>query len=147
MCVAVHKRCECGAVIVQFHLRDNVLPQEVVSRLFCPACPGDAPFDRATMVNDNGWIIEFDMQLARNIMVARNLLDPDSATPEYIFDQGYACWLETYPGEKDEIKEEKAEIIKLLKIDQRAYLEKIQSWNINRLNKLKSEGWRKARIA
>jgi len=144
MCVAVFKKCECGSNTVQFHLRDNLLQPEVITRLFCPSCPGDSAFEQETMLGDNGWVIEYNMVLARNAVVGKQLVDPEIVTPAYIFDQGFCTWLETYPGEKGEIKEEKDKILEMQKADQQQYLKEIMAWNINRLESLKAEGWRKA---
>ena len=112
MCVAVFKKCECGSQTVQFHLRDNLLTPDVISRLFCPSCPGDIAFDKLVMLADNGWVIEYDMVLATMLVVRQQLIDPGQVAPEYIFDQGYCTWLETYPGEKTDIKGEKEKILK-----------------------------------
>ena len=144
MCVDVRKTCECGAKTVQFHLRDNLLQAEVVRRVFCPSCPGDVPFDDRSMLNDNGWVVEYDMILVAMLLIAKLQVEPDALCPEFVFDRGYACWLEMYPGEREEIREEKAAIMGLLREDQRQYLQAIQSWNIERVARLKSAGWRKA---
>ena len=32
MCIDVRKTCECGTHTVQFHLRDNIMPPQVISR-------------------------------------------------------------------------------------------------------------------
>lgn len=143
MCMDVRKECECGSKNVQFHLRDNVMIPEVIAKLFCPRCPGDAKFSEKTMLNDNGWIIEYDMDLAKMLAVQQLTIDPNLVDPTFIFDQGYACWQELYPGEKTDIKDEKEKIIQLLQVDQKKYLETIQSWNIERIKKLKAIGWRK----
>ncbi|MEW6429333.1 MAG: hypothetical protein AB1568_15000 [Thermodesulfobacteriota bacterium] len=147
MCREVRKQCQCGRQQVQFHLRDNVMIPEVISRLFCPECPGDTGFVESTMITDNGWIIEYDMELARALGVRKLQLDADEITPAVIFDGGYACWLETYPGEREEIREEKCRIMELLKVDQKKYLEAIHSWNIDRVARLKADGWRRARLS
>ena len=147
MCIDVRKTCECGTNTVQFHLRDNVLLPEVISRLFCPSCPGDTGYNEATMLHDNGWTIEYDMVLAKMLIAQKLVMDPEQVGPEFIFDGGYASWLEMYPGEREEIKEERDKIIALLKEDQKKYLQTIQQWNIGRIQRLKSEGWRKAQLA
>lgn len=147
MCIDVRKTCECGASTVQFHLRDNVLLPEVITRLFCPSCSGDTGYNEATMLSDNGWTIEYDMILAKMMASQKLVMDPDQVVPEFIFDEGYATWLEMYPGEKEEIKEERDRIIELLKEDQKKYLQTIQRWNIDRIERLKGEGWRKAQRA
>ena len=74
-------------------------------------------------------------------------VDPEAVHPEFLFDQGYACWLEMYPGEREEIREEKEKIMALLREDQRHYLQTIQGWNIQRIARLKGAGWRKAQQA
>ena len=147
MCIDVRKTCECGASNVQFHLRDNVLLPEVVTRVYCPSCPGDTGYNEATMLSDNGWTIEYDMILAKMMASQKLAIDPDQVVPEFIFDEGYATWLEMYPGEGEEIKDERDRIIALLKEDQKKYLETIQQWNIARIERLKSAGWRKAQRA
>lgn len=147
MCMAVFKKCECGSSSVQFHMRDNVLTPEVVTRLFCPKCPGGVGFDAACMVNDNGWIIEYDMVLATMQILQKRVLDQEMLRPDYLFDHGYACWLETYPGEREEIREARERIIALKDTDQQHYLQEMMNWNIKRLEQLKAQGWRKAQAA
>ena len=144
MCIDVRKICECGARTVQFHLRDNLLQSEVIQRVFCPNCPGDAGFDGRSMLNDNGWVVEYDMILATMLLTAKLQVEPEAVHPEFLFDQGYACWLEMYPGEREEMREEKEKIMALLREDQRQYLQAILSWNIDRVARLKAAGWRKA---
>lgn len=147
MCIDVRKTCECGAKTVQFHLRDNLLQADVIQRVFCPNCPGDAGFDECSMLNDNGWVVEYDMILATMLLTAKLQVEPEVVRPEFLFDQGYACWLEMYPGEREEIREEKEKIMTLLRQGQRQYLQAIQSWNIDRVARLKAAGWRKAQQA
>ncbi len=147
MCIDVRKTCECGAKTVQFHLRDNLLQADVIQRVFCPNCPGDAGFDECSMLNDNGWVVEYDMILATMLLTAKLQVEPEVVRPEFLFDQGYACWLEMYPGEREEIREEKEKIMTLLRQGQRQYLQAIQSWNIGRVARLKAAGWRKAQQA
>lgn len=147
MCIDVRKTCECGAKTVQFHLRDNLLQADVIQRVFCPDCPGDAGFDECSMLNDNGWVVEYDMILATMLLTAKLQVEPEVVRPEFLFDQGYACWLEMYPGEREEIREEKEKIMTLLRQGQRQYLQAIQSWNIDRVARLKAAGWRKAQQA
>ncbi|MCX5865437.1 MAG: hypothetical protein NTW42_10270 [Deltaproteobacteria bacterium] len=147
MCIDVRKTCECGARTVQFHLRDNLLQSEVIQRVFCPNCPGDVGFDGCSMLNDNGWVIEYDMILATMLLTAKLQVDPETVCPEFLFDQGYACWLEMYPGEREDIREEKEGIMALQREDQRHYLQTIQRWNIDRIARLKAAGWRKAQQA
>ncbi|MBU0730048.1 MAG: hypothetical protein KKE17_08505 [Proteobacteria bacterium] len=143
MCIDVRKQCQCGRAKVQFFLKDNVMLPEVLSRLFCPKCPGDEPFDEEAMLADNGWVIEYDIPLAKMLAATKMIDDPENINPGYLFDKGLACWQELYPGEQEDIKEERAGMVALSKEDQKKYLETIQRWNIHRVQKLKQAGWRK----
>lgn len=147
MCVEVRKQCECGKKEVQFHMRDNIMTSEVVDRLYCPTCSHKADVDNDTMLKDNGWLIEYDMDLARMYAISKLSLDPATVNPEFIFDGGYAAWREMYPGETDDIAGERQKIIATMKDNPKRYLEEINSWSINRINRLKAEGWRKAQQA
>ena len=147
MCIDVRKTCECGTHTVQFHLRDNIMAPQVISRLFCPSCPGSIAFDQETMLCDNDWIIEYDMELARTMLAKKLQIDPEDVAPEFIFDKAYACWQEMYPGEQKDIKEDREKIIELLQQDRNVYLHAMQNWNIERIERLKSAGWRKVQQA
>ncbi len=147
MCIDVRKTCECGASTVQFHLRDNILIPRVIDRLFCPSCPGDSAFDERSMLSDNGWVIEYDMDLARFILEKKLQVAPEDIHPGFIFDRKYACWQEMYPGEKEDIKGDREKIIELLQQDRNVYLQAMQNWNIERIERLKSAGWRKLQQA
>ncbi len=144
MCIDVRKTCECGAASVQFHLRDNVMSPEVIRRVFCPSCPGNTTLSPEEMLPDNGWVIEYDMTLARLLAKEKLALPANAVTPALLFDEGYACWLEMYPGEREAIQEERESLLRLRKQDQATYLRAISSWNIERVNRLKASGWRKA---
>ena len=147
MCMDIRKTCECGSQTVQFHLRDNVLPPQVIFRLFCPACPGSSAFDAESMLGDNEWVIEYDMDLARTMLGKKLQVDPVDVVPEFIFDRGYACWQEMYPGEQLDIREDREKIIELLQQDRNVYLHAMQNWNIERIERLKAAGWRKVQQA
>ncbi len=75
---------------MQFHLRDNIMSSEVGDRVFCPTCPGNEAFDRETMVEDNGWVIEYDMDLARMLAMTKLGGKPVDVDPGFVFDEGYA---------------------------------------------------------
>jgi hypothetical protein len=109
--------------------------------------PGDSSFDSATMLCDNDWIIEYDMDLARGLLAKKLQIDEEEVIPEFIFDNGYACWQEMYPGEKEDIREDRENIIELLQQDRNLYLQAMQNWNIERIKQLKSAGWRKVQQA
>ncbi len=147
MCLEIRKTCRCGSRNAQFHMRDNILSQEVIAELYCPECSGSVTMDPETMINDNGWIIEYDMDLARFLVVSKLMMAPEEVCPEYIFDSGYATWQEMYPGEQQDVLEERQEIMALLKKDPGRYLQEISRWNIARIERLKTDGWRKAQAA
>jgi len=143
MCIDVRKTCECGAHTVQFHLKDNIMVPQVIVRLFCPSCPGNSAFDNETMLCDNDWTIEYDMDVARTMLEKKLQIDPEDVVPGFVFDKGYACWQEMYPGEQEDIKEDREKIIELLQQDRNVYLHAMQNWNIERIERLKAAGWRK----
>ncbi len=147
MCIEVRKTCRCGKHTAQFHMRDNIMSEEVIEELYCPECSEPETIDPETMLHDNGWVIKYDMELARFLAVSKLMVDPESVRPGYLFDSGYACWLEMYPGEKEDILEERKEIMALQKEDPTRYLREISSWNIARIERLKADGWRKAQAA
>ena len=147
MCLEIRKTCQCGEENAQFHMRDNIMSKEVLVSLYCPKCSADVNFDSETMVEDNKWVIEYDMELAQFLAAAKLSIPPDTVNPDYLFDTGYAAWREMYPGEQDDILEERKDIMGLLKKDPQQYLEKINSWNVARVERLKADGWRKAQAA
>ncbi len=144
MCMEVKLRCECGAREAEFNLRDNIMPPEVIVSLYCPACSPHVSFDPETMLNDNGWVIEYDMEMARFMAVSKLGLPPEVVTPAFLFDEGYATWKELYPGELEDIKEEKEAIVAILKEDPHRYFRELREWAQARIERLKAEGWRRA---
>ena len=144
MCQEVKKTCSCGQRDATFHLRDNVMDQKVIDRLFCPSCSADQDVDQETMVRDNGWVIEYDMDLARMFAITKLAMDPTHVNPELIFDEGYVTWREMYPGETEDITDERNKIIAMKDSDPKEYLTAINSWAVERIQRLKDDGWRKA---
>ena len=66
-------------------MRDNVLSQEAISALYCPECSNQAKLNPETMLKDNDWIIEYDMDLARFMTVSKLMLDPETVQPRLSF--------------------------------------------------------------
>ena len=147
MCVEVKQQCECGKREATFHLRDNIMVKEVIERIFCPACSDSVAFDEQTMLRDNQWIIEYDMDLARMLAISKMGADSSELNPEYLFDEGLATWREMYPGETLDIADERWQIIQKKDKDPKGYLAEINSWAVNRIQRLKASGWRKAQFA
>lgn len=118
--------------------------QEVIDQLFCPSCSREQEMNSQTMVRDNDWIIEYDMDLARMLAISKLSMNPAHVNPELIFDEGYVTWREMYPGETADITEERNNIIALKESDPKEYLSAINSWAVERIQRLKDDGWRKA---
>lgn len=146
MCQSYKRTCECGSQAAEFTMRDEIMPPDVVKMLYCPSCGSTVEFHDKTMVNDNGWIIEYDMELA-DFYSSRVGAPAGKLDPGYIFDEGYCSWAGYCPGDMEIAAREKAEIVKLMKVDPRAYIEAIKGWGHDRARRLSEEGWRKARAA
>ena len=142
MCVDHSLNCSCGKTHASFHFRDEVLPFKVVTRLYCPYCSREVMHNPETMVADNGWLIEYDMDVAR-FMVQKNA-PASSVTPEYLFDEGFCTWRGVTPTDHiDSVKEREA-LVQLAKTDPKRYFEEMKSWGNTRMERLAREGWRKA---
>lgn len=143
MCMAHERKCECGARSASFHFKDNILPEQVVRELYCPACAAKATADPATTIEDNGWMIRYDMEIA----VAASAGKIADVTPVAIFDEGYCTWNGMYPGDHIDSVRERGQITALAKTSPVEYLTRLKSWAVERTERLKQEGWRKARAA
>jgi hypothetical protein len=135
--------CECGRHMASFSFRDNIMPPDVINRLYCPECAKEIRYDPSAMIVDNRWIIEYDMDVAR--FVSR-ILPVEDITPDFIFDQGYCTWRGLYPTDYIDSLKERQKITEMAKIDPRKYLEELKNWGKKRMDRLKSEGWRKANV-
>jgi len=142
MCVEHKITCTCGNNSASFHTKDSILPVEVVQRLFCPACSMNAAFDPETMLSDNGWTIEYDMDLARFMM--QKIVRAGEISPGFLFDEGYCTWKGVYPNDHIDSVKEREELVKLAKTDRKKYFEEFRNWGIKRMERLAQEGWRKA---
>lgn len=147
MCVEVKQSCECGKREATFHLRDNIMVQEVIERIYCPDCSKSVAFNPETMLRDTDWLIEYDMDLAQMLAISKIGADMAKVNPEYLFDEGLATWREMYPGETLDIADERWQIIQKKDKDPKGYLQEINSWAVNRIQRLKESGWRKAQLA
>ena len=139
-------KCNCGKNFVPFNMRDNILPEEVVENLYCPDESSEIKFNKNTMINDNGWIIEYNMELARFVCSKKLDIDDNKITPDFLFDEGYATWKEIFPGEQEISKKERESIVSLAKSNPKEYFKKFSNWANERMEKFKNMGWRKAQI-
>ncbi len=144
MCVDHRVICKCATNSVSFNFRDNVMPENVIRALYCPRCSSDLAFDPESMVRDNTWVIDYDMEVAEFM---KPKLPAARITPEFIFDKGYATWRGVYPGDEVDSAREREEIVKLAKTDPKRYFTEFKTWAVTRMERLKSEGWRKANEA
>lgn len=148
MCMDYSRRCACGRQEVSLIFRDDLMPPQVISAIYCPECsdrvPEKVPAETADSVTDNGWVIQYDMEVARFSASSRPGLD-EALSPGVLFDEGYATWRGIYPGEEAESARERRELAELAKTDPRGYLQKMRVWAVQRMDRLRQEGWRKAR--
>lgn len=142
MCVAYEMRCQCGRKSASFHFKDNVMSEQVIKSLYCPECSTDMNIDAAKMVVDNGWIIEYDMDIVK---FQGQKLSVSPMTPDFLFDAGYCTWNGFYPGDHIESVKEREKITSLAKSNPALYLKEIKSWAHERIGRLQDEGWRKAK--
>jgi hypothetical protein len=94
------------------------------------------------MLADNGWIIGFDMDVARFML--QNVAPADMVTPEFVFDEGYCTWRGVTPTDHIDSVKERDALAQLAKTDRKRYFEEIKSWSNKRMERLAREGWRKA---
>ena len=64
MCMAIEKECACGKESARLHHLNSILPYEAIKTIYCPSCNNSVEFDASNMVKDNGWLIEYDMEVA-----------------------------------------------------------------------------------
>lgn len=142
MCVDHTMSCKCGSSSASLNFRDEIMPTGVVNNLYCPSCSCDVSHDPGSMLRDNGWIIEYDMDVVRFIS---SKLPSMELTPAFIFDEGYCTWRGVYPSDHIDSLREREELVALAKINKKKYLEEIKKWGVQRMERLSGEGWRKAR--
>ncbi|KJR41312.1 hypothetical protein MCHI_002813 [Candidatus Magnetoovum chiemensis] len=140
-----HKfRCICGQEEVSINFKNELLPPETLIAIYCPKCSGEVKFNPETMIKDNNWILEYEMDIAR--LMGSNLPASHLAvlSPELIFDEDYCSWRGIYPGDHIDSLKEKESIVSLAKVDPKRYIQELKTWANSRMEKLKSQGWRKA---
>ncbi len=143
MCMKIESPCQCGKAKAQFNNLNNILPPSVIENVYCPECSREVDVNPETMLVDNGWIIEYNMEQIRYLL-AKTGIAPESVTPEFVFDERYSTWQGVTPTDMEESIREREEIIALAKVDKKKYFETIKSWSINRMQAFMEAGWRKA---
>jgi hypothetical protein len=145
MCVDHKITCSCGKNSASFNFKDDLLPHEVVNKLYCPDCSSSAHYDPESMIADNGWIIDYNMEVAR--FMAQKIAPAGAVVPGFLFDEGYCTWRGVYPNDHIDSARERDELVKLAKTDPRRYFEELKTWGNKRMERLAREGWRKANEA
>ncbi len=147
MCMEHKYTCKCGQKEVSITYKNELMPHETLVAIYCPQCSKNVAYDQETMVEDNGWILEYDMEVAN---FSAHKLPPDhinKLSSELLFMEDYCSWRGIYPGDHvDSIKEREA-ILSLAKTNPTEYLKEIKGWASNRMSRLSKEGWRKAHEA
>ena len=146
MCMAHEIACSCGKKHASFHMKDSVLPYEVISNLYCPECSHTLAHDAGTMVRDNGWVIEYDMDVAR-LLSSRMKRNSDDVTPGFLFDEGWCTWNGFEPQDIFNSLKERQALMEKAKTDPKGYVNAVRTWSIDREERLRQEGWRKAALA
>lgn len=143
MCVDHKIICECGRAAVSINLKDEMMPPEVIKALYCPECSARVAIDSSTMLSDNGWVIDYDMEIA-SFASSSKLRGGVRLTPEFIFDEGYCTWKGVYPGDVEESVVEKQQLLELCRQDKMRYVREFRRWTLDRMERLSKSGWRKA---
>ena len=146
MCMDHAVHCHCGAKTASFQFKDSLLPPEVITDLRCPICSDGVAFDPLSMISDNGWMIVYNMDVAR-FMLNRIAVPTGGITPEFLFDEGYGTWRSVTPTDGIDSVREREQILQYAKTDPKRYFEELRSWGTARMARLAQEGWRKAQEA
>ena len=144
MCMDHKVICKCGKNEASFMFKNEVMPPETIEALYCPECSGDMTVNEDFMLKDNDWLIHFDMEVTELYKDRLPCSGKGQLSPELLFDEGYISWRGIYPGDHLDSIKEREEISALAKTDPATYFKIIRTWAIDRMNRLKEEGWRKA---
>ncbi len=144
MCMDHSVVCKCGREDASFNFKNDVMPPEAIEALYCPYCSEGITFDPRTMINDNGWMIHYDMEGAKLYGNKLPAGHKEGLSPEVLFDEGYICWRGVYPGDHVDSKNEREALGVMAKADPKKYFTTMKTWAIDRMDRLKIEGWRKA---
>ncbi len=144
MCMEHKVVCKCGRSDASFNFKNEVMPPETIEALYCPECSNKVDLDSNRMIQDNGWVIHFDMDIAGLYGKRLPSSEAENVSPELLFDEGYVTWRGVYPGDHIDSVNERQELIKLAKTDPKKYFQEMKSWAITRMARLKDDGWRKA---
>ena len=144
MCMDHSIVCRCGRKEASFNFKNEVMPPEAIEAVYCPHCSKGVTIDAETMINDNGWVIHYDMEVAGLYSNSLPSGHKQRLSPEMLFDEGYVTWRGVYPGDHIDSVSEREALTTIAKKDPKEYFDQMKSWTINRMTRLQEEGWRKA---
>ncbi len=142
MCFNQRRFCECGRNAAFLVFRDNLLPPEILLNLYCPQCGPEVILDNAYMLEDCGWILEYDVERAQAYFDLRGI--KAQATPGYLFDEGFLSWQGLAPGEEEVNAQLHRRLEPLVKENYALYLKSLRTEWTAHVADLKAAGWRKA---
>ena len=142
MCLNERHFCECRRNSAFLSFRDNLLPPEILLKLYCPHCRPEMALDRATMLEDCGWVLEYDVERAQAYFDLRGLRP--RATPDFLFDAGYLSWQGLAPADEAVNARLHRRLAPLVRQDYALYLKTLKTEWLAHVAGLKTAGWRKA---
>ena len=142
MCMNERRYCECRRNSAFLSFRDNLLPSEILLNLYCPQCRQQAAWDETVMVEDCGWVLEYDLERAQAYFDLRGLRQ--RATPDFLFDEGYLSWQGLAPGDLEVNAQLHRRLEPLIRQDMALYLQTLRDEWTAHVAGLKAAGWRKA---
>ena len=81
MCMNQRRFCECGHNSALLSFRDNLLPPEILLKLYCPRGASPAVWDEAARLADCGRVLEYDVDRAQNYLDLRGIRPRAGARP------------------------------------------------------------------
>src|SRR4030042_188666 len=142
MCRNERRFCRCGRNSAALLFRDNLLYPEILVNLYCPQCQEMVIWNETTMLRDCGWILEYDIDGAQALLKQRGI--KGTATPEFLFDEGYLSWQGLSPGDPEINTELHRRLAPLIEQDLPRYFKSMKTEWRKHVSELKAQGWRKA---
>lgn len=144
MCQSYRRPCSCGEKTSEIFFGKMVLDEASVREVYCPKCSVGVPVDAASMVADNGWVLELDTDVLKAYAPRMNMA-AEAVTAERVFDEEYATWVGFSPEDNVLRNQERDEIARRAGADKKAHFEALKQWAVDRERRFYEEGWRKAR--
>lgn len=80
--------CACGRNHLALNFQDG-MPTEVVDNAFCPVCREKGINNGRSFPIPGGWLLHFDLEVARMFAMARLRINPSLVNPGFILDGRY----------------------------------------------------------